>query len=319
MYFKHHWSPTSPRPTSRGLTAGSKNLSTSPDPAVKPREISRGQAITFKLCVMGNPIQHSQSPWIHQQFAQQFGLALSYIKIEPEIHAFRKEIEQFKQDGGYGLNITSPFKPEAYLLASEHSKRAKIAKSVNTILFKADNTVFGDNTDGLGLLNDITKNLGFSLENKQILILGAGGAVRGILHPILSQSPSRVILANRTTENAQQLASEFKSYGVVSGCGFGDLEHLKVDVVIDGTGFHSKLFLPETLTLSEESLCYDLKYSNKPTSLINWAAQKGCHRRFDGLGMLVEQAAEAFYLWTGKKPDTQSVIQLGTKKIRSAY
>lgn len=270
----------------------------------------------FKLCVMGNPIQHSQSPWIHQQFAQQFNLPLSYIKIEPEIQTFREAIEQFKRDGGDGLNVTSPFKQEAYLMTSEHSQRAKIAKSVNTILFKADNTWFGDNTDGLGLLNDITKNLEFSLENKQILILGAGGAVRGILHPILSQSPASVILANRTVENAQQLALEFKSYGMVSACGFRDLEQVTVDVIIDGTGLDSNIFLPETLKLSEDSLCYDLKYSDKPTSLMTWAVQKGCHRSFDGLGMLVEQAAEAFYIWTGKKPLTRSVLQSATEKLR---
>lgn len=259
---------------------------------------------------MGNPIEHSKSPWIHHQFAATLKLSVNYIRIKPELDKFKPTVDQFKKDGGYGFNITLPFKQEAYQLVTEKSPRAAIAKSVNTILFKPDGTLFGDNTDGIGLINDITKNMGFSLANKTILIAGAGGAARGILEPILSQSPAKVIIANRTVKNAQQLATEFQTYGNVIGCGFDDLENLKVDVIIDSTGFGSHLPFPKSLSLSENSLCYDLKYSNNPTPFMTWAKEKGGKTITDGLGMLVEQAAEAFYLWTGKKPETQPVIKL---------
>ena len=264
----------------------------------------------FKLCVMGNPIEHSKSPWIHDQFAKQFKLPVSYTRVKPEIDKFLLTVDQFKKDKGHGFNVTLPFKQEAYKAATEKSARAEVAKSVNTIMFKSDGTLFGDNTDGVGLLNDITKNLSYSLAKKTILVVGAGGAVRGILQPLLSQSPAKLIIANRTLKNAQQLAAEFKSYGDVTGCGFEDLKNLKVDVIIDGTGFNSHLPFPETLSLSEDSLCYDLKYSNTPTQFMTWAKVKGSKLTADGLGMLVEQAAEAFHVWTGKKPDTQPVIKL---------
>lgn len=271
----------------------------------------------YKLCVMGNPIEHSKSPWIHDQFAKQLKLSVSYTKIKPELTTFLETVNQFKKDKGYGFNITLPFKQEAYQLATHLSLRASIAKSVNTIVLKPDGSIFGDNTDGMGLLNDITKNLNFSLSGKTILIIGAGGAVRGILEPLLLQSPAKIVIANRTIEKAEQLASEFSKYGLIAGCGFDGLKGLHVDLIIDGTGFNSHLSFPDSLSISENGLCYDLKYSDKPTQFMLWAKQKGCKHVVDGLGMLVEQAAEAFYLWTNMKPDTRRVIQLAKETFYS--
>jgi len=264
----------------------------------------------YRFCVMGNPIEHSKSPWIHSQFAKQFQLSVSYIKVMPEIDGYLLSANKFKNEKGYGFNVTFPFKQEAYKSISTKSDRAEIAKSVNTVTIQSDGTFFGDNTDGVGLLNDITKNLNYSLTGKSVVIVGAGGAVRGILEPILAQSTARVMLANRTLKNAQKLAIEFKSYGNLTACDFEDLKKLEIDVIIDGTSFDSHLPFPEALRLSKSALCYDLKYSNNPTPFMIWAKSKECKIVADGLGMLVEQAAEAFFLWTNKKPNTQSVIRL---------
>lgn len=269
----------------------------------------------YKLCVIGNPVEHSLSPQIHQQFAKQFGLNIRYTKMQPEIDAFAQTVIAFRQAGGYGCNITIPFKQEAYQLATQTSKRAFIAKAVNTFLLHADGTIYGDNTDGLGLVNDIKNNLHYSLTGRTILILGAGGAVRGILHPILLESPARVIIANRTVEKAQQLAKTFVEYGEITGCGFDDLKNTRVDVVIDGTGFHSAPQLPERLDLSENSLCYDLKYGKTSNLFMRWAHKKNCQHIAEGLGMLVEQAAEAFFIWTGKRPNTFPVLSIISAEV----
>ncbi|MHB1949407.1 MAG: shikimate dehydrogenase [Gammaproteobacteria bacterium] len=267
----------------------------------------------YKLCVMGNPIEHSISPWIHDQFATELKLSVSYTRIKPEIDKLSLAVEQFRKEHGYGFNVTLPFKQDVYKISTQRSDRAKIAKSINTIMFDSDGGIIGDNTDGLGLLNDITKNLKYSLATKTILIIGAGGAVRGILQPLLSQSPNKIIIVNRTVTKAEQLALEFASYGIVTGCGFDDLKNIRADVIIDGTGFNSQIPFPETLSISEDSLSYDLKYSNKPTQFMIWANAKGSKLTVDGLGMLVEQAAEAFYIWTGQRPNTHPVIRLAKK------
>ncbi len=274
-----------------------------------------GEIMHYKLCVMGNPIDHSKSPEIHEQFAQQFNLAVNYTKVKPDLDKFPVAVNQFIKDKGYGFNVTLPFKLEAYHLATERSDRAQIAKSVNTVLIKPDGTLFGDNTDGMGLINDIIKNLNYSLSHKKILIIGAGGAVRGILQPLLSHSPKELIIVNRTLKNAEQLAHEFKPFGNIKSGEFLNLENLNFDVVIDGTSFNSHLSFPDSLSLSENSLCYDLKYSNQPTSFMQWALSKGATQVTDGLGMLVEQAAEAFNVWTSKKPETIPVI----KYLRDLY
>lgn len=263
----------------------------------------------YKLCVMGNPIEHSQSPWIHQQFAKEFNLSIDYTKVKPDIDHFPLAVEQFRDDQGYGFNITQPFKQQAYKLCTEVASRAAIAKSVNTVTLGADGNIYGDNTDGIGLVNDITSNLRYSLFKRTILIMGAGGAVRGILSPILSQWPAQVIIANRTIEKARKLADEFSALGHCIGCGFDQLNHFTVDVVIDGTSFGSDLPIPEGLTLSENSLCYDLKYTGGSTQLAEWAKMNNSQVIANGWGMLVEQAAESFFIWTGEKPNTQSIVE----------
>lgn len=265
----------------------------------------------YKLCIMGNPVEHSKSPWIHAQFAKQFGLELEYKKIKPELNQFANAVREFQRTGGHGFNITMPFKQAAYELADETSQSATLAKAVNTILCREDGTLYGDNTDGLGLVADITRNLNDALKGKRILILGAGGVVRGILHPVLNQAPQQVTIANRTPAKAEQLAAELNRYGNISGCGFPDLADQTYDAILDGTGFsENELPLPESLMLTEHALCYDLKYSDVPTSFMRWAKRKGAMTVVDGIGMLIEQAAAGFLLWTQRQPDTAPVIRL---------
>jgi shikimate dehydrogenase len=260
----------------------------------------------LKFCIMGDPVAHSKSPWIHQQFAQQFLLNLDYGRIKPEAGKFIEAVEQFRLDGGNGFNITQPFKQQAFQLAHATSERAAIAKAVNTILFMPDGKIFGDNTDGAGFIQDITRNHHYSLFQKKILMIGAGGAIRGILQPLLSQNPDVVIIANRTLENARQLANEFSEYGNIRASDFEDLKNLKIDMLIDGSPSDAKIQLP-SLSFSAESFYYDLKYENAFSLL---CTERKCKvaKRANGFGMLVEQAAESFYLWTQQKPDTKPVL-----------
>jgi len=264
----------------------------------------------YELCVIGNLIEHSKSPWIHHQFAKQLNLSINYNKIKPDTDNFLAAVHNFKKNKGYGFNVTFPFKQEAYKIASDISLSASIAKSVNTITIKTNNQLYGDNTDGIGLITDITKNLHYSLRGKILLIIGAGGAIRGILQPLLAESPAKVIIVNRTIDNARQLINEFAAYGPITYCNFKELNHLKVDAIIDGTSFNSNILLPSSLSLSENSLCYDLKYGDYSTSFIEWAKAKNSNIITDGLGMLIEQAAESFFIWTGRKPNTQPMIKL---------
>jgi shikimate dehydrogenase len=219
----------------------------------------------YSFAVMGNPIQHSQSPWIHEQFSRQYNIPLTYIKIESSLEQCWEKISTFRTSGGHGLNITMPFKQEAYRLSTHCFDNAAIAKAVNTIHFGKNADILGYNTDGIGLIRDITQNLKYSLSGKTIIILGAGGATQGILYPLLLQSPSLVIIANRTAEKAKHLANEFSCYGSIRGGGFESLADLEADLVLDATGFNSVLPFPDTFRLSSNSLCYDLKYADRPT------------------------------------------------------
>ena len=264
---------------------------------------------------MGNPIKHSKSPWIHAQFAKQFNLAVSYIKVKPDFDKFAVVLENFINMQGNGINVTLPFKEEAYKLATQTSLRASIAKAVNTIKITVDRDIYGDNTDGCGIINDLTINLNYSLTGKTVLIIGAGGAVRGILQPILAESPAQLIIANRTIVKAQQLATEFRVYGNIYSCGLNDLKDYKVDVIINAIAVNTPLYIPESLMLTNNSLCYDLNYNNTRTPFIKWAQEKNCKIITNGLGMLIEQAAESFFLWTGKRVDVQSVIYLANKLV----
>lgn len=269
-----------------------------------------------RYAVIGNPIAHSKSPSIHTEFAKLTGETLRYTAelVEPgEVKFF---IEKFSNENGKGLNITVPFKQDAFQLATQLSERAQRAGAVNTLLIK-NNIIFGDTTDGVGLLNDLTKNHQLQLKNKNILIVGAGGAVRGVLEPLLLESPARLIISNRTIEKAQQLAKDFASFGNISACDFADLEGKKFDLIINGTSASLTGDLPPLPdTLFNENACaYDMMYAAQPTPFMQWATQQGAEHCYDGLGMLVEQAAESFYIWRKKRPETQSVIEKLRKEM----
>ena len=263
-----------------------------------------------RYAVMGNPIEHSRSPRIHSLFAEQTGQAIEYTAIQVDIGGFRQAVGNFSASGAKGLNITVPFKEEAWALVNDRSPRAEQAGAVNTIKIEG-NQSYGDNTDGIGLVNDLQNNLSYELRDKRILIMGAGGAARGIIAPILEQQPELMVIANRTPDKAAALASHFGELGKVQGGGYGQLAGLRFDIVLNATAASLKgevPDLPEDL-LADNALCYDLMYGAKPTAFLAWAADHDASQISDGLGMLVEQAAESFYIWRGVRPDTQPVIQ----------
>ncbi|MGM0563220.1 MAG: shikimate dehydrogenase [Pseudomonadota bacterium] len=260
--------------------------------------------------VFGNPIEHSKSPEIHQAFARQTGERLIYTRQLVERGEFAEAVAAFRQQGGRGLNITVPFKEEAFELADEVSDLARRAGAVNTLMFSGEHTV-GHNTDGLGLFRDLTDNHGLDLHGKDILILGAGGAVRGVIQPLLSIEPKRLVIANRTESKAHTLAEHFTDLGPIEACGYPDLDGEAFDLIINATssGLSGELPpLPDGL-LKPGATTYDMVYANEPTAFVRWGREHGAELALDGLGMLVEQAAEAFSLWRGVMPDTAPVIR----------
>lgn len=264
-----------------------------------------------RYAVFGNPIAHSKSPQIHTLFAEQTGQTLQYTAELAEINDFDNTVWQFFKSNGKGLNITVPFKEDAWALADRHSKRALRAGAVNTLSLQPNGTVYGDTTDGVGLATDLTQNHGISLNDKNILVIGAGGAVRGVLEALLNHSPTSLTVANRTREKAVQLATDFADLGNIIGCGLDELNNKTFDVVVNGTSasLHGDLPpIPETI-FSADACSYDMMYSTDPTPFMHWSSQHGASKVFDGLGMLVEQAAESFFIWRGKRPETQAVIQ----------
>ena len=263
-----------------------------------------------QYAVMGNPIGHSKSPFIHTMFAAQTGERLEYRTILVELGAFAQAANEFRDAGGKGLNITVPFKQDAWIFIDEFSPRAERAGAVNTILFHANGSAFGENTDGLGLVQDLVKNHSFELKDKRILLLGAGGATRGVLQPLLAEQPASLVIANRTPEKAAQLALLFGDLGQVAGGSFNDLKGRSFDLIINATsaGLEGKeLPLPGGI-LADGGWCYDMVYGDEPTVFVRWAKEQGAARTLDGLGMLVEQAAESFKLWRGVRPETGPVI-----------
>ena len=264
-----------------------------------------------RYAVFGNPVSHSRSPDIHATFARQTGEDLIYTRQYIELDNFVDSAQAFFADGGKGLNITLPFKTEAFDFADTLTERARRAGAVNTLTANADGTVLGDNTDGIGLVRDMLDNLNWKISGQRILVIGAGGAVRGILEPLLSLSPASLVIANRTLEKALQLAEGFADLGKVFGVGFGELEALSpFDLVINGTSasLSGELPpLPENLVI-ENACAYDMMYAAEPTVFMQWMKQRGVNRLADGLGMLVEQAAESFYLWRGVRPTTSTLI-----------
>lgn len=262
-----------------------------------------------RYVVFGNPIAHSKSPILHRLFAEQTGQTMQYETLLAPLDDFTGCASAFFQQGR-GANVTLPFKEEAYCMVDQLTARARRAGAVNTLSKQADGSLVGDNTDGAGLVRDLTVNAGLSLKGKRILILGAGGAVRGALEPILAEGPASVTIANRTVEKAEVLAELFSDLGPVAASGF-DWLHEPVDVIINATSASLSGEVPpiaSSLIEPGKTLCYDMMYGKEPTSFCLWASAHGAGQVMDGLGMLAEQAAEAFYVWRGVRPDTAPAL-----------
>ncbi|MCL7461382.1 shikimate dehydrogenase [Pseudomonas sp. NW5] len=265
--------------------------------------------MTDRYAVFGNPIAHSKSPLIHRLFAAQTGEALTYEALLAPLDDFPAFARAFFAEG-LGANVTVPFKEEAFRLADALTERARRAGAVNTLKKQADGRLLGDNTDGAGLVRDLTVNAGLSLRGQRILLLGAGGAVRGVLEPLLAEQPAELVIANRTVEKAEALARLFADLGPVAASGF-DWIDAPVDLIINGTSASlagERPPIAASLIQPGHTICYDMMYAKTPTAFNHWAAEQGAARTLDGLGMLVEQAAEAFYLWRGVRPDSAPVL-----------
>ena len=270
--------------------------------------------MTDCYAVLGNPIAHSKSPTIHRLFAEQTAQDLAYeaILVDPEETSFQSKVAQLVAQGYLGFNVTVPFKLDAFELADQLSERAQLAQAVNTLSVQ-DGQLFGDNTDGIGLINDIEHNAGFAIQGKRVLILGAGGAVQGILDPLLQKQPGLVHIANRTAKRAQVLSERFDTQVPLTSSDWANipLNDSDYDLIINGTAasLEGKLLPIDPKLIGKNSLVYDMMYGAEPTCFLNWAQQHQpqCQIR-DGLGMLVGQAAEAFRIWRGVQPDTQPVI-----------
>jgi shikimate dehydrogenase len=266
--------------------------------------------------VVGHPISHSWSPFIHGLFAKQTDQSLVYRLYDITPGNFRAQVLEFFTRGGRGLNVTVPHKEAAAELANDLTSRADRAGAVNTLILNDDHSLLGDNTDGHGLVTDLRKNLGLNITNERLLILGAGGATRGVIEPLLSLGPTEVVIANRTPDRAINLASLFADLGAVRGCGFEDVGDEPFDIVINATAAGLAGAVPNVAgsVVASHTVCYDMSYSKSATPFVTWAIEQGCARAHKGWGMLVEQAAESFSLWRGVRPDTEPVLAaLGMK------
>ncbi len=265
--------------------------------------------MTDLYAVIGNPIEHSRSPQIHAAFAGQTGEDIRYERILGDLEEFEADVEEFVASGGRGLNVTVPFKERAFRLADVLSERARDAGAVNTLMVRKDG-LYGDNTDGVGLVRDLGCNHLFDFAGARVLLLGAGGAVRGVLRPLLDERPARLVIANRTASKALALASAAARHGVVIGCGLDELAGQRFDLIINGTAAGLAAKVPDIPDdcLAEGGWTYDMLYGARPTAFVEWGRSRGAGRALDGLGMLVEQAAESFHLWRGVRPDTAPVI-----------
>jgi shikimate dehydrogenase len=261
-----------------------------------------------RYAVMGNPIAHSKSPLIHAAFAQQTGQVLQYEAILVGKDELTQAVQTFQLSGGKGLNITIPFKQAACALADQCSERAERAGAVNTLWFD-EQGVYGENTDGVGLVSDLVQNQGCQIEGRRVLILGAGGAVRGVLEPLLAEIPAQCVIANRTVSKAESLATLFGTFGKIAASSYEALQGESFDLIINGTSTSLQGKLPALPDSLLGECCYDMMYASSPTLFMQWANKQGSAFVLDGLGMLVEQAAESFYLWRGLKPETAQVIQ----------
>lgn len=273
--------------------------------------MAKGESPPDRYAVVGHPVDHSRSPLIHQLFARQTGQHLTYELIDAESPRFETAVRGFCAAGGKGLNVTVPHKEAAFELADEVSAAANKARAVNTLSFSG-NRLRGDNTDGVGFLRDMTVNQHQPIAERTVLILGAGGVARGIVGPLLEAGPLELVLANRTLERAQQLTELFRAHGALTALAFADLDKLEpFDILINATSAGLKgeaAPFPGTL-IGPTSFCYDLVYSLHDTPFVTWARSHKAARAVQGWGMLIEQAAESFFIWRGLRPDTAPILK----------
>ena len=264
-----------------------------------------------RYAVIGNPVKHSLSPGIHAAFAREMGEDIEYARLLGDMEDFNGDVRDFFARGGRGLNVTVPFKQRAWELVDELSEGARLAGAVNTITLLDSGKLKGDNTDGVGLVRDLRQNHGFDFNNASLLLIGAGGASRGVILPLLQQQPACLVIANRTAEKAVLLADLFSGRGDICGCGLHEIGNQQFDLIINATaaGLQGDVpAIPDTC-LAPGGWSYDMMYGREPTAFVRWGEAHQAGKALDGIGMLVEQAAESFYIWRGVRPHTAAVIQ----------
>jgi shikimate dehydrogenase len=263
-----------------------------------------------RYAVFGHPIAHSLSPWIHAQFAQQTAQALSYTAIDVAPAELAVRLPEFFAQDGRGLNITVPHKQMVIALLDSLSERARIAGAVNTVVWRPDQRLHGDNTDGIGFVRDLTQNLKVSISGRRVLLLGAGGAARGLLAPLLALELEELVIANRSVARAEALVAAFKHLGPIRASGFEELQTLDYALIVNATAASLQAQVPPLPpgALDAGTVCYDLAYGHAATPFVHWALEQGSKRAYMGIGMLVEQAAESFSLWRGVHPQTAAVL-----------
>ncbi len=269
--------------------------------------------MTDRYAVIGNPIGHSKSPMIHLAFARQAGQDIDYIKLEAPLGGFDAVADSFHAGEGLGLNVTAPFKLDAFAYATEAQERAKLAGAANALKFEGGR-IIADNFDGVGLVRDIQTNLGCPVQGRRVLLLGAGGAGRGAIQPLLERQPAELVLANRTVEKAEALRAQFSRYGALIPTGYDALATRRFgafDIVVNATSasLHGELPPVDASVFGAGCLAYEMVYGKGLTPFLRLAQRAGVERLADGVGMLVEQAAEAFLWWRGVRPDTGPLIE----------
>lgn len=268
------------------------------------------QGSPCRYVLFGHPVSHSWSPFIHGLFARQFDHVIDYKLSDVAPEVFRRVVIDFFVEGGAGANVTLPHKTAAAEICNELSARAERARAVNTIMRRSATELLGDNTDGAGLVADLARNLGVTITGARLLILGAGGAVRGVLAPLLEQEPREVRIANRTPERAERLRDEFADLGEISASSFDEVDDRPWDIIINATAASLAGEVPALPrhAVGRDTVCYDMAYGRGETAFMRWAADRGSMRAHKGWGMLVEQAADAYLLWRGVRPATRPVL-----------
>lgn len=266
---------------------------------------------TEQYGVIGDPISHSQSPSIHKFFAKQLGQNINYKAYHVTADKLESFIIEFQNKGGKGLNITLPHKTSVLNCTDEISSRAMEAGAINTLIIN-DKKIIGDNTDGIGLINDLEINFNQPLENKRVLVLGAGGAALGILNPLLKRKPKLILVANRSVSKTKIITSKFKLNSTLDACGINDLESNQMfDIIINATsiGVTKQSINFPSFIISEDTICYDLSYSYEPTLFMHWSMENKAKLAIQGWGMLIEQAAASYFLWRNRKPNTSTLLE----------